>query len=118
GLGAVLGAVAGGGAGAAIGAGVGGGLGLGASASSGSGQVFIPAEGLLTFHITQPVTVATLSQAEMDRLAHGAPIGPGAPPPMPRRVIYPTVYPYPYPYPYPYYGPGYYRPYPYYYRYR
>ena len=110
GLGAVIGAVAGGGPGAAIGAGVGGGLGLGSSAASGSGQVYIPAEGMLTFHLTQPVTVATLSQVEMDRLAHATPAGPGVPPPpMRRRVIYP--------YPYPYYGPVY--PYPrYYYPYR
>jgi hypothetical protein len=117
GIGAVLGAVAGGGAGAAIGAGVGGGLGLGSSAASGRGQVYIPAEGLLTFHLTQPTTVATLGQPELERLSHGTPGGPGAPPPMRRRVIYPGPYPYAYPYPYPYYGPvyyrGYYRPYRY-----
>ena len=106
GLGAVLGAVAGGGPGAAIGAGVGGALGLGSSAASGSGQVFIPAEGVLTFHLTQPVTVATLSQAELARLAQAVPAGPGGPPqPLRRRAVYP------YPYPYPYYGPIYYRPY-------
>jgi hypothetical protein len=98
GLGALVGAAAGGGAGAAVGAGVGGLLGLGSSAASGRGQVFVPAEGLLTFHLAQPATVATVSQAEMDRLAQGVPNGAQG---LQRR------------YPPPYYGPGYYRPYPY-----
>jgi hypothetical protein len=96
GVGALIGAAAGGGAGAAIGAGVGGALGLGSSAASHSGQVFVPSEGLLTFHLTQPATVATVSQQEMDRLAQG--VGP-TPQQLQRR------------YPAPYYGPGYYRPY-------
>jgi hypothetical protein len=100
GVGALVGAAAGGGAGAAIGAGVGGLLGLGSSAASGGGQVYVPSEGLLTFHITQPATVATVSQEEMDRLAQG--VGPASQPrPLVRR------------YPPPYYGPVYYRPYPY-----
>jgi hypothetical protein len=97
GMGALVGAAAGGGAGAAIGAGVGGLLGLGSSAASHSGQVFVPSEGLLTFHLAQPATVATVSQAEMDRLAQGIPNGAQG---LQRR-------------PPPYYGPGYYRPYPY-----
>jgi hypothetical protein len=106
GIGALIGAAAGGGAGAAIGAGVGGALGLGASAASHNGQVFVPAEGLLTFHLSQPATVATVSQQEMDRLAQGA--GPaGGQPRLVRRGPY---YAYP---PAPYYAPGYYRPYPY-----
>jgi hypothetical protein len=101
GIGALFGAAAGGGEGAAIGAGVGAALGLGASAASGRGQVYVPAEGLLTFHVAQPVSVATVSQQEMDRLAQGA--GPsGGQPRLQRR------------YPVPYYGPAYYRPYPYY----
>jgi hypothetical protein len=104
GLGALVGAAAGGGAGAAIGAGVGGALGLGASAASHSGQVYIPSEGMLTFHLAQPVTVATVSQQEMDRLAQGVPQN-GGPQRLQRR--YPVVY----------YGPGYYRPYPYRYPY-
>jgi hypothetical protein len=101
-VGALIGAAAGGGEGAAIGAGVGGLLGLGSSAASHSGQVFVPSEGLLTFHLAQPATVSTLSQAEMDRLAQGVPGG--GPPQMQRRYppgYYGPVYrPYPTPYPY------------------
>jgi hypothetical protein len=100
-LGALVGAAAGGGEGAAIGAGVGGALGLGSSAASHTGQVFIPSEGMLTFHLAQPATLATVSQQEMDRLAQGVPNG--GPQQLRRR----------YPYPQPYYGPLYYRPYPY-----
>ena len=103
GLGGLVGAAAAGGQGAAVGAGVGAAIGLGSSAASGRGQVFIPAEGLLTFHLAQPVTVATVSQMEMDRLAQGAGPATGAPPRLQRR--YPPVYYYGY------YGPVY-RPYP------
>ena len=99
-IGALFGAVAGGGRGAAIGAGVGGALGLGSAAASGGGQVYVPSEGLLTFHLAQAATVSTVSQAEMDRLAQGVPQGAQ---PQQLRRRYPTVY----------YGPGYYRPYPY-----
>jgi hypothetical protein len=106
GIGALFGAAVGGGAGAAIGAGVGGALGLGSSAASGNGQVYVPSEGLLTFQLAQPATVATVSQQEMDRLAQGVP--PGAQAPQMRRRVYP----------YPGYGPVYYgyppyRSYPY-----
>jgi hypothetical protein len=110
GVGALFGAAAGGGEGAAIGAGVGAALGLGASAASGRGQVYVPSEGMLTFHIAQPTTVATVSQMEMDRLAQG--VGPARNPERLQRR-YPTVYygpvygPYYRPYGYPYY------PYPY-----
>jgi hypothetical protein len=97
-VGALIGAAAGGGEGAAIGAGVGGLLGLGSSAASHAGQVFVPSEGLLTFHLAQSATVSTVSQAEMDRLAQGVP-GSG-PQQLQRR------------YPPGYYGPAY-RPYPY-----
>ena len=97
GVGALVGAAAGGGEGAAIGAGIGAALGLGSSAASRS-EIYIPAEGLLTFQMAQPATVATVSQQEMDRLAQGVP-GNG-PQQLQRR------------YPAPYYGP-YYRPYPY-----
>jgi hypothetical protein len=102
-IGALIGAAAGGGRGAAIGAGVGGALGLGSAAASGGGQVFVPSEGLLTFHLAQPATVTTVSQAEMNRLAQGVPQGAQ---PQQLRRRYPAVYYGPY-------GPGYYRPYPY-----
>lgn len=106
-LGALVGAAAGGGQGAAIGAGVGGAAGLGASAASHNGQVYVPSEGLLTFHLAQPASVATLSQQEMDRLAQGA--GPTGADPRPQLVRRRAYYPYPAPYP-----PGYYpAPYPY-----
>jgi BON domain len=99
-LGAVLGAVAGGGTGAAIGAGVGGATGLAGSAASPSGQIIVPPESVLTFETAQPITVTTVSQQEMQRLAYAA-----GPPPV-QRVVRPR----PYPYPYPYYGPAYYGP--------
>jgi hypothetical protein len=97
-IGALIGAAAGGGEGAAIGAGAGAALGLGSSAASGGSQIYIPAEGLLTFQLAQPATVATVSQQEMDRLAQGVPAN--GQPALQRRA------------PAPYYGP-YYRPYPY-----
>ena len=103
-VGALIGAVAGGGAGAAIGAGVGAGAGLGSSAASGRGQVFIPSEAVLTFHLQQPATLTTVSEQEMQRLAYGVPAG-GREPQMQRRYAYPRpVYaPYPpAPYGYPY----------------
>jgi len=96
-IGALFGAAAGGGAGAAIGAGAGGALGLGSAAASPGGQVYVPAEGLLSFRLAQATTVATVSQAEMNRLSQGVPAV--AQPQLQRR--------------YPPYGPGYYRPYPY-----
>lgn len=98
GIGALIGAAAGGGAGAAIGAGVGGALGLGSSAASPNGELYIPAEGLLSFQLAQPANVATVSQQEMDRLAQGVFPG-GAGQPLRRRA-----------YAYPGYGPGYYPP--------
>ena len=108
-LGAIFGAVAGGGVGAAIGAGVGGAAGLGASAASGRGDVFIPSEAVLSFRLTQPASVTTVSQAEMQRLAQNAPGGrPAGGPQFVRR------YPYPYYGPAYYYGPRVYRPYGYY----
>ena len=91
-LGALFGAVAGGGAGAAIGAGVGGAAGVASSAASPNGRVVIPPEAVLTFHLAQPTSVATVSQAEMERLSYGA--GPNQPRPVVRR--YPPAY----------YGPG------------
>jgi len=115
GLGGIIGAAAGGGPGAAVGAGVGAAIGIGSSAASGNGQVYIPAEGLLTFHLAQPVTVATVSQVEMERLAQAAGPVRGAPPQLQRRYP-PSVYVGPGYYYGPYY-PYYYYPRPYY-RYR
>ncbi len=101
-LGAIIGAVAGGGAGAAIGAGVGGVAGVGASAASGGGQAIIPAEAILSFHLTAPAEVTTVSQEEMDRLGYGVQNAQN----LRRRPAYPVYAP----------GPVYYpRPYPYYY---
>ena len=105
--GALLGALAGGGKGAAIGAGVGAALGLGSSAASGNGQVYIPAEALVTFHLAQPAAVQTVSEQEMQRLAYGVPAtgdGPVRYRRAPRVVIGPTYYPGYYPYGYP--APG------------
>ncbi len=114
-LGAILGGVTGGGAGAAIGAGVGGAAGLGVAAASGNGNARIPAESLLRFRLTTPVQVATLSEAEMQRLGgYAGPEGSRRPLPPPSVGYYGGPYasgPYPYePYPY--------GPYPYYRRYR
>lgn len=102
-VGAIIGGIAGGGAGAAVGAGVGGAAGVGASAASGGGQAYIPSEAILTFHLTQQTTLATVSQAEMDRLGYGIAVGAQ----MRRRYAQPVPYPYPvyyrrYSYPYPY----------------
>lgn len=108
-VGALIGAVAGGGVGAAVGAGVGGVAGLGVSSASGRGEAALPPEAILTFHLTQPADVTTVSQAELNRLGAGLP--PGTQPQMQRR--YPPPPPpgyYPYPYPYPNYGPVYYYP--------
>jgi hypothetical protein len=100
GVGALIGAVAGGGVGAAVGAGVGGVAGLGVSSASGRGEAALPPEAIVTFHLTQPADVTTVSQAELNRLGAGVPQ-----PQMQRR--YPPPPP---PYPYPYYGPAYYTP--------
>jgi hypothetical protein len=96
GVGALIGAVAGGGVGAAVGAGVGGVAGLGISSASGRGEASLPPEAIVAFHLTQPADVTTVSQAELNRLGAGVPQ-----PQMQRR------YPPPPP---PYYGPGYYYP--------
>ena len=106
GVGAVIGAIAGGGVGAAVGAGVGGIAGLGVSSASGKGEATLPAEAIVTFHLTQPTDVTTVSQAELNRLGAGLP-----PPQQQLRPRYPYGYPPPPPpYPYPYYGPAYYYP--------
>src|SRR4030095_3236226 len=55
GLGAAIGAIAGGGKGAAIGALAGGGAGTAGAAATGKKHVRIPAESLLTFRLAAPV---------------------------------------------------------------
>ncbi|RSL15119.1 BON domain-containing protein [Edaphobacter aggregans] len=101
-VGAMIGAIAGGGVGAAVGAGVGGVAGLGVSSASRQGEVMIPAEAILSFSLTQPTELTTVSQAELNRLGAGVPVG-GQPAQLQRR------YPPPPPPPY-YYGPAYYYP--------
>jgi hypothetical protein len=135
-LGAVIGAVAGGGPGAAIGAVAGTGVGLGASAATPGPRSIVPAEALLTFHLTTAATVQPVSPKEAYRLeAQSGPPARRYPPsyngyapgpaygyapspaygygaPAPGYAPYPYAYGYPYAYPYAY---GYGRPYPYYY---
>jgi hypothetical protein len=97
-FGAIIGAAAGGGPGAAVGAVAGGTAGMAASAASSGPQAFVPPESLLNFNLAKPVTVTTVSQTELNRLAMAAPGPRGAPPPgyYRRRPAY--YYPYPYPY--------------------
>lgn len=110
-LGAIIGGIAGGGGGAAIGAGVGAGAGTAASAATHGPNAWIPPEALVSFHLSEPLTVDPVTEQEAMRLAQG--LNPGGPN-LYRRGRYGPYRPYPYPYrPYPYYyGP---RPYPYYY---
>jgi len=107
-IGALIGAAAGGrgsrGMDAGIGAGAGAAAGTAASAASSGPNVWIPAEALVTFHLTAPVTVNPVGPQEAARLAQG--LNPGGPN-LYRRGYYGR----PYPPPYPYYGPVYYRPY-------
>lgn len=98
-FGAIIGAVAGGGPGAAIGAVAGGAAGVGVSAAQGRGQVVIPAEAILSFHLTQPAGVVTVSQAEMERLGYGVQqsrMVRRQPPPPPGYYGRPAYYPYSY----------------------
>jgi BON domain-containing protein len=94
-FGAMIGAVAGGGPGALLGAGLGGVAGVGVSAASRRGEATVPAEAILTFHLTQQVPLTTVSQDEMDRLSSGVP----QPQQLRRRPYSPPYY---------YYGPAYY----------
>ncbi len=106
-IGAIIGCAIGRGPGCAIGAGAGAAGGTAASAASGGPRVWIPAEALVTFHITAPLTVNPVSPQEAARLAEG--LYPGGPS-LYRRGPYgygPRYYAgYGYPYP-----PVYYRPY-------
>ena len=103
-LGAIIGGAAGGGGGAAIGAAAGGTVGTAASAATPGPNAWIPAEALVTFRLTEPVTVDPVSREEAARLAEGLYQGG---PSLYRRA--PSGRPYyggPYGYP-----PVYYRPY-------
>jgi hypothetical protein len=62
GIGAIIGALAGGGKGAAIGAVAGGGLGAGAQGISHSQQIKLPSETVLTFTLQAPLTVIPTTQ--------------------------------------------------------
>lgn len=108
-IGALIGGAAGGGGGAAIGAAAGGTVGTAASAAIPGARAWIPAEALVTFHLSAPVTVNPVGQDEAARLAQG--LYPGGPN-LYRRGYYGGPYGHPYAAPYPYYyAPVYYRPY-------
>lgn len=100
--GAIIGGILGRGPGAAIGAVAGGTAGMAASAATNGPRLYLPAETLLNFHLSAPVTVQPVSWQEAQRLAQNAPQ-------LQRRPVYmapryPYGYPYPYPYPYRVYG--------------
>lgn len=100
-LGAIIGGIIGRGAGAAVGAGVGAVGGLAASSATNGPRIYIPAEGLLDFHLSAPATVQPVSWQEAQRLASTVPTLVQRPRPM---YVAPGPYyrPYPYAYPYPY----------------
>jgi len=107
-IGTIIGCAVGRGAGCAIGAGAGLAAGTAASAASPGPGVWIPAEALVTFHLTAPLTVNPVDAQEAARLAEGLYSGG---PNLYRRGYYPYGSPYMaygYPYAYP---PVYYRPY-------
>jgi hypothetical protein len=113
-VGTIIGCAVGGGAGCAVGAGAGVAAGTAATAASSGPGVWIPAEALVSFHLTAPLTVNPVGQEEAARLAQGLyPGGPSlyqrGPAPYPYRPRY--MYGRPYPYAYPYYPRVYYRPY-------
>ncbi len=103
-LGALIGGAAGGGSGAAIGAGAGATVGTAASAATPNPRAWIPAEALVRFQLTAPITVDPVSKDEAARLAQGMYQGG----PQLYRRPGPGYYAYPAPYGYP---PVYYRPY-------
>ena len=95
-VGALIGGLIGRGPGAAIGAVAGGGAGLAASGATNGPRIYLPAESLLNFHLSAPVTVQPVSWQEAQRLERSAPQ-------LQRRPVYMAPpYPYGYPYPYPY----------------
>ncbi len=107
-LGTIIGCAAGRGVGCAIGAGAGAAAGAGATAASSGPRAWIPAEALVTFHLSAPVTVNPVSPQEAQRLAEG--LYPGGPS-LYRRGYPPYGYYAPYGYPVYAYPPVYYRPY-------
>lgn len=108
-IGTIIGCAAGRGVGCAVGAGAGVAAGTAASAASSGPGVWIPAEALVSFHLTAPVTLNPVGPQEAARLAQGLYQGG---PTLYRRPGYPygpryyAGYGYPYGYP-----PVYYRPY-------
>jgi hypothetical protein len=102
-MGTIIGCIAGRGIGCAIGAGAGLAAGTAASAATPGPGVWIPAEALVEFHLTAPLTVNPVSAQEAARMAQGLYQGG---PNLYRRGYYPYGQPYPYAYP-----PIYYRPY-------
>lgn len=104
-LGAIIGGIIGRGAGAAIGAGVGAAGGLAASSATKGPRIYLPAEAMVDFHLTNPVTVQPVPWQEAERLASSAPRPVLMQRPRPVYVApgpYYGPYPYPYAYPYPY----------------
>lgn len=71
GLGALIGSAIGRGPGAAIGAIVGAGTGTAVSAGTPGPRAWIPAEALVVFRLTEPVTVTPVSPEEARRMAQG-----------------------------------------------
>ena len=67
-LGAIIGAIAGGGRGAAIGAGAGAAAGTGVEAATNANQIKIPAETMLEFSLTSPVTLTPIKSPSRTRL--------------------------------------------------
>ena len=107
-VGTIIGCAVGRGVGCAVGAGAGVAAGTAATAATPGPRAWIPAEALVTFHISSPLTVQPVGPQEAARLAQG--LYPGGP------TLYRRGYsPYgPGPYGRPYYGgypPVYYRPY-------
>lgn len=110
-IGTIIGCAVGRGAGCAIGAGAGAAAGTAASAATPGPRAWIPAEALVKFHLTTPLTVDPVGPQEAARLAEG--LYPGGPN-LYRRGPYESpyygraAYPYgPYGYPAVYYRPYY-----------
>ena len=100
-VGALVGGAVGGGPIALLGAAIGGLGGAGLSALSPGARVFVPAESVITFRLTAPLTVREPTVADIRSLAANAP--PAPPARQYRRAYYP--YPPPPPPPPPYYYP-------------
>lgn len=108
-LGTIIGCAVGRGAGCAIGAGAGVAAGTAVGTAEPGYRAWIPAEALVTFHLTAPVTVQPVSPQEAARLAQG--LYPGGPALYRRRPYYgygygPAYFGYPAPYYRPYFIVG------------